>query len=201
MDGKIECQWLRSICAASLKEAAMSDPSDASPAVIGGPTERWWRLPLALRTTLLCFAVIALTGAAVAVFVWSLRSPEEYPATISRLVGAVVIAAFVVGVVAARRGRRAWLAGYAGAVLAGIPIAVVHDTLVTGAITLISGSAVGDVIVFAVLTGLAFLAAGLLTLVVLLNSSVNILDSVVLMQAITRVISPENVWPNPPSPA
>jgi D-alanyl-D-alanine carboxypeptidase len=40
-----------------------------------------------------------------------------------------------------------------------------------------------------------------LTLVVLLNSSVNILDSVFLMQAITRVVSPENVWPNPPSPA
>jgi hypothetical protein len=38
-----------------------------------------------------------------------------------------------------------------------------------------------------------------MTLVVLLNSSVNILDSVVLMQAITRVISSNNVWPNPPS--
>ena len=39
-----------------------------------------------------------------------------------------------------------------------------------------------------------------MTLVVLLNSSVDVLDSVTLMQAITRVISPDNVWPNPPSP-
>ena len=130
--------------------------SDSS---IGG---RWRRSPLGLRTALLCFAVIALTGAAVAVFIWSLRSPEEYPPTVSRLVGAVVIAAFVVGVVAARRGRRAWLAGYLGAVLAGIPIAVVHDTVVSGAITVISGSAVGDAILFAVLTGVAFVSAGFL---------------------------------------
>ena len=61
---------------------------------IGG---RWRRLSLGLRTALLCFAVISLTGAAVAVFIWSLRSPEEYPATVSRLIGAVVIAAFIVG--------------------------------------------------------------------------------------------------------
>jgi hypothetical protein len=41
-----------------------------------------------------------------------------------------------------------------------------------------------------------------MTLVVLLNSSVDVLDSVTLMQAITRVISPNHVWPNhPPSPA
>jgi D-alanyl-D-alanine carboxypeptidase len=38
-----------------------------------------------------------------------------------------------------------------------------------------------------------------MTLVVLLNSSVDILDSVTVMQAITRVISPDNVWPNPPA--
>jgi hypothetical protein len=38
-----------------------------------------------------------------------------------------------------------------------------------------------------------------MTLVVLLNSSVDVLDSVALMQAITRVISPDNVWPNPPA--
>ncbi len=122
---------------------------------IGG---RWRRLPLGLRTALLCFAVIALTGAAVAVFIWSLRSPEEYPPTVSRLVGAILIAAFIVGIVAARRGLRAWLAGYLGAVLAGIPIAVVHDTLVTGAITVVSGSAVGDAILFAVLTGVVRLS-------------------------------------------
>jgi D-alanyl-D-alanine carboxypeptidase len=38
-----------------------------------------------------------------------------------------------------------------------------------------------------------------MTLVVLLNSSVDVLDSVAMMQAITRVISPDNVWPNPPA--
>jgi len=37
-----------------------------------------------------------------------------------------------------------------------------------------------------------------MTLVALLNSSVDIFDSVALMQTITRVISPDNVWPNPP---
>ena len=45
-----------------------------------------------------------------------------------------------------------------------------------------------------------YLPAQQMTLVVLLNSSVDILDSVVVMQAITRVISPDNVWPNPPAP-
>lgn len=134
----------------------------------GGDTStggRWPRSPLGLRTSLLCFAVIALTGAAVAVFIWSLRSPEEYPATVTRLVGAVVIAAFVVGVVAARRGRRAWLAGYLGAILAGIPVRVVHDTLVQGTFTVSLPYVVGSLMLFAVLTGLSFLAAGLLTLV------------------------------------
>jgi D-alanyl-D-alanine carboxypeptidase len=43
------------------------------------------------------------------------------------------------------------------------------------------------------------LPAQQMTLVVLLNSSVDVLDSVTLMQAITRVIAPDNVWPNPPS--
>ena len=38
-----------------------------------------------------------------------------------------------------------------------------------------------------------------MTLVVLLNSAVNILESVDLMQAITRIISPDNVWPGPPT--
>jgi D-alanyl-D-alanine carboxypeptidase len=45
-----------------------------------------------------------------------------------------------------------------------------------------------------------YLPARQMTLVLLLNSSVDIFDSVVLMQAITRIISPENVWPDPPSP-
>jgi D-alanyl-D-alanine carboxypeptidase len=36
-----------------------------------------------------------------------------------------------------------------------------------------------------------------MTLVVLLNSSVDIFDSLALMEAITQVISPQNVWPNP----
>jgi D-alanyl-D-alanine carboxypeptidase len=37
-----------------------------------------------------------------------------------------------------------------------------------------------------------------MTLVVLLNSSIDVFDSVTLMQAITRIISPDNIWPNPP---
>jgi hypothetical protein len=37
-------------------------------------------------------------------------------------------------------------------------------------------------------------------LVVLLNSSVDDLESLAVMQAITRVISPNHVWPNPPPP-
>ena len=49
--------------------------------------------------------------------------------------------------------------------------------------------------------GTSYLPTQQMTLVVLLNSSVDILDSVVLMQAITRVISPNNVWPNPPASA
>lgn len=44
-----------------------------------------------------------------------------------------------------------------------------------------------------------YLPSQQMTLVVLLNSAVDILDSVTLMQAITRVISPDNVWPNPPT--
>ena len=44
-----------------------------------------------------------------------------------------------------------------------------------------------------------YLPARQMTLVVLLNSSVDILESVDVMQAITRVISPDNVWPNPPA--
>ena len=44
-----------------------------------------------------------------------------------------------------------------------------------------------------------YLPAQQMTLVVLLNSSVDILDSVDVMQAITRIISPDNVWPNPPA--
>lgn len=43
-----------------------------------------------------------------------------------------------------------------------------------------------------------YLPAQQMTLVVLLNSSVDVLDSVAMMQAITTVIAPDNVWPNPP---
>jgi hypothetical protein len=43
-----------------------------------------------------------------------------------------------------------------------------------------------------------YLPAQEMTLVVLLNSSVDIFESVDVMQAITRVISPSNVWPDPP---
>ncbi|HEY7061499.1 MAG TPA: serine hydrolase domain-containing protein [Chloroflexota bacterium] len=43
-----------------------------------------------------------------------------------------------------------------------------------------------------------YLPSQQMTLVVLLNSSIDALDSVAVMQAITGVISPNNVWPNPP---
>jgi D-alanyl-D-alanine carboxypeptidase len=43
-----------------------------------------------------------------------------------------------------------------------------------------------------------YLPSQQMTLVVLLNSAVDVLDSVALMQAITGVIAPDNVWPNPP---
>lgn len=46
-----------------------------------------------------------------------------------------------------------------------------------------------------------YLPAQEMTLVVLLNSAIDVLDSVDLMQAITRIISPDNVWPSPPAPA
>ena len=43
-----------------------------------------------------------------------------------------------------------------------------------------------------------YLPSQQITLVMLLNSSVHVLDSVAVMRAITAVISPDNVWPNPP---
>jgi D-alanyl-D-alanine carboxypeptidase len=43
-----------------------------------------------------------------------------------------------------------------------------------------------------------YLPAQRMTMVVLLNSSVNVLGANALMQAITRAIAPNNVWPNPP---
>jgi D-alanyl-D-alanine carboxypeptidase len=43
-----------------------------------------------------------------------------------------------------------------------------------------------------------YLPSQRMTLVVLLNSSLDVLDGNDLMQAITRVIAPKNVWPDPP---
>ncbi len=40
-----------------------------------------------------------------------------------------------------------------------------------------------------------------MTLVVLLNSSVDVYEGVAVMRAITGVISPNNVWPTPPPAA
>jgi hypothetical protein len=40
-----------------------------------------------------------------------------------------------------------------------------------------------------------------MTMVVLLNSSIDILETVPLMQAITRIIAPDNVWPDAPKPS
>ena len=45
-----------------------------------------------------------------------------------------------------------------------------------------------------------YLPARQTTLVVLLNSSVDVYEGVAVMQAITRVIAPNNVWPTPPPP-
>jgi len=43
-----------------------------------------------------------------------------------------------------------------------------------------------------------YLPSQQMTLVVLFNASIDVLDGNALMQAITRVIAPNNVWPNPP---
>lgn len=43
-----------------------------------------------------------------------------------------------------------------------------------------------------------YLPSQRMTLVVLFNSSIDVLDGNALMQTITRVIAPNNVWPNPP---
>jgi D-alanyl-D-alanine carboxypeptidase len=43
-----------------------------------------------------------------------------------------------------------------------------------------------------------YLPSQQMTLVVLFNSSIDVLDGNALMQAITGVIAPDNVWPNPP---
>jgi D-alanyl-D-alanine carboxypeptidase len=43
-----------------------------------------------------------------------------------------------------------------------------------------------------------YLPSQQMTLVVLINSSIGVLDGNALMQAITRVIAPNNVWPDPP---
>jgi D-alanyl-D-alanine carboxypeptidase len=40
-----------------------------------------------------------------------------------------------------------------------------------------------------------------ITMVVMVNSNANVVGVVRLMQAITRVISPDHVWPNPPKPS
>ncbi|MGD9890228.1 MAG: serine hydrolase domain-containing protein [Dehalococcoidia bacterium] len=44
-----------------------------------------------------------------------------------------------------------------------------------------------------------YLPSQQMTLVVLFNGSIDVLDGNALMQAITRVIAPHHVWPNPPS--
>jgi D-alanyl-D-alanine carboxypeptidase len=46
-----------------------------------------------------------------------------------------------------------------------------------------------------------YLPSQQMTMVVLLNSSIDILETVPLMQAITRIIAPDNVWPDAPKPS
>ncbi len=130
--------------------------------------DRWLGLPLALRTSLLCFAVVAMSGIMVVVMGGGASadsSDGDQVPTISRAIIPVLLAAFIAGLVAARRGFRAWLAGYAGAVLGGVPISVAHEVMATdaSATDLLVGGA-WALLVFAPLVGLAFMAAGGLTL-------------------------------------
>jgi hypothetical protein len=79
--------------------------------------DRWRRLSLALRTFLVCFVAIALSGIAVAIAMYppSDATDSQFEA-VGRIDTAFFVVALVMGVVSARRGLRAWLAGYAGTV-------------------------------------------------------------------------------------
>ena len=122
-----------------------------------------------MRTFLLCLAVVGLSGIAVVVggSAMGASTESELMSLLAFVYGIVLIAAFVLGIVAARRSLRAWLAGYVGAVLGGWAVLVVGDVLLGPGASfadILIGSAMAAVAVFAPLVGLAFLVAGGLTL-------------------------------------
>jgi hypothetical protein len=143
--------------------------------------DRWRRLSLARRTFLLCFAAIALSGIAVAI---AMDPPSDatdsWFEAVWRIDAAFFVVALVMGVVSARRGRRAWLAGYAGTVVGGMAVVVVHwllgpnsglASVLVGAGVLgrnsdlanvLVGSVPSAIIVFAPLAAIAFLITGAL---------------------------------------
>lgn len=143
--------------------------------------DRWRRLSLALRTFLVCFAAIALSGIAVAIAMYppSDATDSQFEA-VGRIDTAFFVVALVMGVVSARRGLRAWLAGYAGTVVGGMAVIVVHwllgpnsglASVLVGAGVLgrnsdlanvLVGSVPSAIIVFAPLAAIAFLITGAL---------------------------------------
>ena len=89
--------------------------------------EGWPRLSLAQRTFLLCFAAIALSGIAVAIATYPpIVGTDRWWEAVWQIDTAFFVVALVLGMVSARRGRRAWLAGYAGTVAGGMAVVVVH---------------------------------------------------------------------------
>lgn len=143
--------------------------------------DRWRRPSLALRTFLLCFAAIALSGIAVAIAMYppSDTTGSQWEA-VGRIDTAFFVVALVMGVVSARRGFRASLAGYAGTVVGGMVVIVVHwllapnsglASVLVGAGVLgrnsdladvLVGSVPSAIIVFAPLAAFAFLITGAL---------------------------------------
>ena len=143
--------------------------------------DRGQRPSLALRTFLLCFAAIALSGIAVAIAMYPPSdATDSWFEAVKGINTAYFVVALVMGVVSARRGLRAWLAGYAGTVVGGMAVIVVHwllspnsgmASVLVGAGVLgrntdlanvLVGSVPSAIIVFAPLAAIAFLITGAL---------------------------------------
>ena len=146
----------------------MADERDTARAAQGNAAEPLQRTSPAARTFLLSFVAIALVGLAVvgAGLIGGRQSDSQQVDTISRVIAVVAITAFVLGIVAARRGLRAWLAGYVGAVLGGVLVTVAHDLLNTtySFVDIVLTSTISTLLLFALLLGVPFLIAGGLTL-------------------------------------
>jgi hypothetical protein len=131
--------------------------------------DRWRAVPPAVRTFALGFATTALLGLAMigAGLIGGSPSESELPKTLSRLLLPVGVAGLALGIVAARRGLRAWFAGFVGAVLGVVPVIVAYGLDTTGSLTeiLVSGAIIASLVVFAPIIGLSFLLAGGLTFV------------------------------------